>query len=747
MVAEAQRQTNLESVRPQGSAEREADAPEVRAALPEKFGDLLLTSILGRGGVSEVLKGHRIDDPARSPLAIKRLIRQDPDAIARLLEEARLGTELDSAHVVKVFEQGRLGNRPFLIMEYVEGTDLETLTRRLLRRHQAYPTEIILTLLAEIARGLQILHNHRDPETGKDDPIIHSDLKPSNILLGKDGTVKISDLGIARRVSEATSGLSQTEAGTLDYMAPERLKLSDTVQLSPKVDFFSLGVIAYELCTMRPLFSGAPQRMIQQILNANSFVALALEKMPEFIHPQLRGLVGRLLQAEPERRPNTTQEIISELMTLRDRLKLPVDLAHFVAPYTGFDPLEEIGERITAHLPKPPRSEVLIQQRVNGPITHLKIQQLTELLRKPTVAVADPGMLSRQRDEKQRRMWILIGSIFLLCLSIYLIIYTSLPTKINVTTNPLGTMISMQPDCEGEFRPLQPSPFTFHTKGPWPICLKLEARGYISEVVRIYKPSFLQNQSNVDLPLQKEVCVEVDSKPVGLGIYIDNSFRGYTSTSTTRVCGFRPNTPYIVQLMYRDERWDVEEVQGKAGDTLSVFHDFGGNVLAKATPMQRCERYYRGKLFQRAIEICRVAVTQAETYQERIAALIIQARAIQAQGDPLASCDTLHSALGTAVENRDVDLEREVQDWRSRFSCGPQVRLTASPDTAANPAAGAAAQPAAAGAPATGQPAAGQPAAGAAPAGAAPAAADDASKAQPAAGGAPASTKSQEVVR
>lgn len=657
---------------------------EQGSPLPERFGDYILTARLGKGGIAEVFRAHQVDDPARSPVAIKRLLRPDQESILRLTEEARFGLELDDAHIVKVISQGRVGNKPFLVMEIVDGVDLSTLFRRLRRRHQAFPTEVIISLLIEMARGLQALHLHKSADSKQDDPIVHGDLKPSNVLLGKDGQIKLTDLGIAHRISEARSGLAQIEAGTLEYMAPERLRPGEDILLTPAVDIFSLGVIAYELCTMRALFSGAPQRMMQQILNAEAFIKLALEQVPDFIHPTLKAVTARMLAATPEGRPANIAEVITQLNQLRERLKLPVDLAHFVAPYTGFDPLEDLTERVTSYQPRPPKGEVVNQQKAAGPITHLKIEQLTDMLKKPVIATADPGMISRQRNERRKRLLTAISASFGLFVLIVLIIYATLPTTIAISSNPLGAMVSIQPECEGPFGSLQPTPLSIHRAGPWPMCLRMSAPGYVTEVLRLDTPSFIQKQMVADLTLQKEVCLEVDSKPIGLAVYVDYSLRGYTSNSTTRVCGLAPATPYVVQLEYRGERWDVEEVQGKAGETIAVFHDFGGSIMAKATPMQRCERYYRGKQYQRAIEICRVAVTQSETYSERIAALIIQARAYQAQKDDITGCDTLHSALGTAVENRDIDLELQVQDWRNKFGCGPQVRL-AQTDAAGNP--------------------------------------------------------------
>lgn len=653
-----------------------------RTALPERFGDYLLTSNLGRGGLAEVFRAHRLDDPARSPLALKRLLRPDQEGIARLLEEARLGRTIEDSHLVKVLEQGTVGNKPYLVMELVDGVDLASIARRLKRRHQAFPTEVVIALMLEIARGLQALHQQRHPDTGLEDPVVHSDLKPSNILIGRDGVLRLADLGLARRIREVQGGIAESVAGTLAYMSPERLTPGSASPLSPQSDLFSLGIIGYELCTMRPLFSGAPQRMIQQLLSADRFIALAMEGMPDYIHPRLKSILEELLQADPARRPASAHQVILALSELRERLKLPVDLAHFVAPYIGYDPMEDVGERVTAHWPKPPKAQnALKQARADSPITHLRIEQLTEMLRRPNLIVADPGMMARNREAKQQQFWMTFGGFVALFALIILAVYAATPVAVKFSSNPLGAMVYIQHDCEGAWEPLQPTPFVYHPRGTWPFCVRMVAPGHIAETTRLYKPSFFNKNTTADMALFKEVCVEVDSKPTGLPIYVQYTRRGTTGPSTTRVCGLQPGVPYVIQLEYRGVRWDVDDIQASAGESVPIFHDFGGSLSAKSTPMQRCERYFKGKQYQRAIEICRVAVTEATTYQERINALIVQSRAYVAQNNVLTGCDTLHSALGTAVEYRDVELEQQVQDWRARFSCGPLVRLAvAQPD-------------------------------------------------------------------
>ncbi len=660
---------------------------QARPGLPEVFGPFVLTKRLGSGGVAEVFRGYYADDPSQSPIAVKRLVRPSARGVMTLLEEARLSSKLESRYVVRVIEQARVNNRPCLVMEFVNGPDLATLIRRVRYRRQAFPSEVILTTLLELARAVQVAHGYRDPASGKPEPIVHFDLKPSNVLVSRDGQVKVTDFGVARQ--ENVTDITQEDGmvGTLAYMAPERVKIDRDQTLDHRVDLFSIGAIGFEICTLETLFNGSQTRMIQQLLNADTFVPQALEKIPDYVHPELIGIIAHLVEADPENRYSNVGELIRDLEGLRDKMKLPVDLAHFVAPYLAMDVLEEGEDRVTAHLPGKRADVSEVAQETAGPITHLSAQQLTDLLRRPAETVADPGILARERERRRRRWFvgILVVLVFVLGLGIGIRAY--LPTPITISTDPDNALVSVQPGCEGPvtvlvprhyYHPvskLQPSPFVYHTSGPWPVCFHIQAPGHVPVVREVYKPSFLRGATSLDVKLTKEVCVDVDSKPKGLRIYIDNVYRGTTGNTPVHICGFEPSVPYYVQLEYRGQRWDVQEIHGAPGQTVMAYHDFGGKITARATPMQRCRRYFRARNYDRAVEICRVAVTQAADHVERVEALVIEGRAFIEGGQLEKGCDVLHSALGTAVANRDLELERQVLDWREKSECGLSVPL------------------------------------------------------------------------
>ncbi len=507
------------------------------------------------------------------------------------------------------------------------------------------------------------------------------------MLISRDGQVKVSDFGIARAEQVADVEHEVALVGTLAYMAPERVMLDRDLPIDHRVDLFSIGAIGYEVCTLETLFNGSQARMIQQILNADTFVPQALEKIPDYVHPELIGIIAHLLEADPSNRYQDASELIRDLEALRDKMKLPVDLAHFVGPYLAMDVLEEGEDRVTAHLPGRRGERAKVLKESTSPITHLSAQQLTELLRRPVETVADPGILARER-EKRRKQW-LIGTIVVLLLvaAMAIAIRATLPVPITISTDPDNALVSVQPGCEGpvtvlvprhynpEVATLQPSPFVYHTRGPWPVCFHIQAPGYVPVVQEVYKPSFVRRAKSLDVKLIKEVCVDVDSKPKGLPIYVSNIYRGTTGNTPVHICGFEPGVPYYVQLEYRGHRWDIQEVNGSAGQTVMAYHDFGGKVTARATPMQRCRRYFRSRNWKRAVEICRVAVTQAADHAERVEALVLEGRAFIENGEHGQGCDVLHSALDTAVANRDLELEQEVLDWRDKSECDLSVPL------------------------------------------------------------------------
>jgi serine/threonine-protein kinase len=239
------------------STDPPGDAPTAapRAAEPPRIPGYEVEEELGRGGMGVVYRARhtRLD----RPVAIKMLLAGPyarPEERERFLREARALAALVHPNVVQVHEVGELDGLPFFTMEHVDGG---TLARKL--AGVPLPPREAATLAATLAVAVEAAHRRG---------IVHRDLKPANVLLTADGTPKVADFGLARRLDDPSGAtLTGTALGTPSYMAPEQAR-GQTHSIGPAVDVYALGAILYETLTGRPPFRAeSPAETVQQVLH------------------------------------------------------------------------------------------------------------------------------------------------------------------------------------------------------------------------------------------------------------------------------------------------------------------------------------------------------------------------------------------------------------------------------------------------------------------------------------------------
>lgn len=251
-----------------------------------RIGPLELEERLARGGMAEVWRGRVADDvddddlhvacgvvPRGIPLCIKRLdpaVVQDVDFVEMFRDEARLALILRHEHVVRTWAlvDDNPGGQPtelLLVMELIDGTSLAHIASSLRRTDPPSPltpTEALGVGL-RLARALHYVHTANDDDDGSPLGIVHRDISPHNVMLGRDGRLVLIDFGVAR----AAARLTRTRAGTLKgkaaYMAPEQVR-GDAVDA--RTDQFAWGAVLWELLCGRPLFAGADElRVLNRI--------------------------------------------------------------------------------------------------------------------------------------------------------------------------------------------------------------------------------------------------------------------------------------------------------------------------------------------------------------------------------------------------------------------------------------------------------------------------------------------------
>jgi non-specific serine/threonine protein kinase len=249
-----------------------------------------LVEKLGEGGMGAVYRAE--DVRLGRHVALKLLPTagsSDPQVRERFLSEARAVSVLEHPHICMLFEFNEANGQPFLAMQLVEG---ETLKQRITRAPLS--EEETKSVLAAVGSALDAAHAHG---------IIHRDVKSDNILLGKNGAIKLSDFGVARLVEGA--GLTATSAvvGTVNYLAPEQLRGEKP---TPAIDQFSLGVVVYECLTGALPFPGDNMAAVM-------YAVLNLEpKPPSTLRPGLDpawdAVISRALAKDPAARFASTGE-------------------------------------------------------------------------------------------------------------------------------------------------------------------------------------------------------------------------------------------------------------------------------------------------------------------------------------------------------------------------------------------------------------------------------------------------------
>ncbi|HVD61922.1 MAG TPA: protein kinase [Gemmatimonadaceae bacterium] len=279
-----------------GTGEKSDAQPEESVLKP---GDIVaqyrVVSLIGRGGMGTVYRSH--DTRLDRNVALKFLpsyLGADADAQERLLSEARAVAALDHPNVCSIHEIGETSDgRLFIAMPCYDG---ETLKERL--RRKQLPIEESVAIAIQIARGLEAAHTRL---------IVHRDVKPGNVMLASDGSVRLLDFGVAMlmRESIASSGITP---GTVSYMSPEQAR-GDAIDA--RTDLWSLGVVLYEmLAGVRP-FRGRDAREIREAILHDDVEPIATRRPG--VPASLARIVERLLQKDPTHRYENAASVLTDL--------------------------------------------------------------------------------------------------------------------------------------------------------------------------------------------------------------------------------------------------------------------------------------------------------------------------------------------------------------------------------------------------------------------------------------------------
>jgi hypothetical protein len=237
---------------------------------------------IAAGGMGAVYRA--VDETLGRQVAVKALRRElaaDPTFLERFRREARAAAGLSHPGVAGVYDYGELGGQPFIVTELVEG---ETLAERVAARGRL-PWREAVAIGEQVAAALAAAHAHG---------LVHRDVKPANILLGRDGRAKVTDFGIAQAAQTATLTRTGMVLGSANYVAPEQAKGG---HVGPAADLYSLGCVLFEAVTGETPYRGGNAVAIAT-QHVSAPVPDPREHRPE-LPPEVAELIIRALQKQP----------------------------------------------------------------------------------------------------------------------------------------------------------------------------------------------------------------------------------------------------------------------------------------------------------------------------------------------------------------------------------------------------------------------------------------------------------------
>lgn len=342
----------------------------------KRIGKYDVIDLLGRGGMGLVYRAF--DRQLNREVAIKTVTEGftgDQEMLQRFYREAAKTGALKHPNIVIVYDLGEQDGFPYIVMEYLSGDPLD----RIIQSAQPAPLAYKLKIIEQVCYALGYAHRN---------DVIHRDVKPANVIVQSDGIVKLLDFGIARQ--EKTDGhLTRTGhvIGTLQYMAPERLK---NEAFDGRSDIFSVGVMMFQLLTGELPFGG-DYNIVQKILSDKH------PPLSQFLHeypPALDGILDRAMAKSPNDRYATADEMAAEVSSLAHELKKEqvaewIDRAERLVQQEQFTTAREVLLQLLKVDSQHTRARQLIAQVQQNLSLRQRAEQIRQLRQQADEAASD----------------------------------------------------------------------------------------------------------------------------------------------------------------------------------------------------------------------------------------------------------------------------------------------------------------------------------------------------------------------
>ncbi len=372
-----------------GTASQAGERAEGETVL---LGRYEVLTLLASGGMAHVYVGRRHGAQGFQRLvAIKRMrshLLQNADMSAQFADEARIASLIQHPNVVSIHDVHEEKGELVLVMDYIDGVSLADLLKELSRRQQKVGVDVALRIVVDALRGLHAAHELRD-YAGTFMNVVHRDATPTNILVGRDGSVRITDFGVAKAVAREVQTQAGYIKGKFGYMAPEQ---AADQPLDRRVDVFALGTVLWELLTGRPLFGGGGYDSLRAVMSGP---IEAPSKHGAKVSPAQDAVVLAALERDRDRRHLTAAafaDALEESARAGDGLATPTRVAEAIGIYCLPSILERetrlkdvLSGRAPKAKPGPPSQTTLPMS--SDPPTASGVQQSPQI----TVAMAAPS--------------------------------------------------------------------------------------------------------------------------------------------------------------------------------------------------------------------------------------------------------------------------------------------------------------------------------------------------------------------
>ncbi len=259
------------------------------------------------GGMAEVFKANSTSLQGFQKLvAIKRVLpslTQNERFVRMFLDEAKVSLHLNHTNIVQVFDLGIADGTYFIVMEFVDGTNLKKIIQLLGERKQRLPAEQAVYIAMEVCKGLAHAHHKRD-QKGNHLSIVHRDISPPNVLMSREGEVKITDFGLAKAKSQAEITDPGVVKGKFGYLSPEA---ADGADVDARTDIFAVGIVLWEMLAGRRLFLGESDYATLKLVQKAKIPPLA--KFGREVPAGLQQILARSLTKDPDTRFQTAEEM------------------------------------------------------------------------------------------------------------------------------------------------------------------------------------------------------------------------------------------------------------------------------------------------------------------------------------------------------------------------------------------------------------------------------------------------------